>query len=238
MLAYLRRHHIGLLALFVALGGTSYAAAKLPRNSVGTPQIRSGAVTQAKLAPAVRDQLTKPAVLASPGTPGAQGAAGPKGDTGAPGEPGAKGDSGAPGEPGAQGSKGDLGPTAGAVGGLGTTVATAGVPISAGILPATVTTTTTGKVLVLVTGTFGVTCTSACSRQISATVDGAAVPGVLGNLSSGSAGAVTKSISAAGIAVGVPAGQHTVQIVDQHQGPWSSDSAAADVRVVAVALGG
>jgi hypothetical protein len=229
MLAYLRRHHIGLLALFVALGGTSYAAAKLPRNSVGTTQIRSGAVTQAKLAPAVRNQLTKPTVLASPGVPGA---AGPKGDTGAQGATGAKGDAGVP------GATGDLGPTAGAVGGFGTTTATAGVPISASLLPATVTTTTTGKVLVLVTGTFGVTCTSACSRQISATVDGSAVPGVLGTLSSGSAGTVTKSISAAGIAVGVPAGQHTVHVVDQHVGPWSTDSTAADVRVVAVALGG
>lgn len=32
------------LALFVALGGTSYAAIKLPRNSVGSAQIRSRAV--------------------------------------------------------------------------------------------------------------------------------------------------------------------------------------------------
>lgn len=32
------------LALFVALGGTSYAAIKLPRNSVGSSQIRSSAV--------------------------------------------------------------------------------------------------------------------------------------------------------------------------------------------------
>jgi hypothetical protein len=38
---YLRRHHIALLALFVALGGTSYAAASklLPPNSVGTKQV-------------------------------------------------------------------------------------------------------------------------------------------------------------------------------------------------------
>ena len=229
MLAYLRRHHIGLLALFVALGGTSYAAAKLPRNSVGTPQLRSGAVTQAKLAPAVRDQLTKPTVLASPGVAGATGPAGAQGATGAAGaqgEPGAKGDTGAP------------GPTDGAVGGSGTTVATAGVPISASILPATVTTTTTGKVLVFVTGTFGLTCTTACSRQISATVDGNAVPGVLGSVSAGAAASATKAINAVGIAVGVPAGQHTVQIVDQHVGNWSSDSSGADVRVVAVALGG
>lgn len=33
-----------LLALFVALGGTGYAATQLPRNSVGSSQIRTGAV--------------------------------------------------------------------------------------------------------------------------------------------------------------------------------------------------
>ena len=32
------------LALFIALGGTSYAAITLPRNSVGTNQLRTGAV--------------------------------------------------------------------------------------------------------------------------------------------------------------------------------------------------
>lgn len=36
-------------ALFIALGGTSYAAVSLPVNSVGTRQLRNGAVTQAKL---------------------------------------------------------------------------------------------------------------------------------------------------------------------------------------------
>ena len=46
---YLKRHHIGLLALFIALGGTSYAAATLPANSVGTKQIKKNAVTKAKI---------------------------------------------------------------------------------------------------------------------------------------------------------------------------------------------
>ena len=37
------------LALIVALGGTSYAAVVLPRNSVGSKQLKKGAVTNSKL---------------------------------------------------------------------------------------------------------------------------------------------------------------------------------------------
>jgi hypothetical protein len=40
---------IALIALVVALGGTSYAAFNLPRGSVGTKQIKNGAVTTKKL---------------------------------------------------------------------------------------------------------------------------------------------------------------------------------------------
>jgi hypothetical protein len=46
----LRSQSIGVLALFIALGGTGYAAISIPRNSVGTPQLRNGAVTANKLA--------------------------------------------------------------------------------------------------------------------------------------------------------------------------------------------
>ncbi len=42
---------VATLALVVALGGTSYAAAALPRNSVGTPQLKTNAVTSAKIGP-------------------------------------------------------------------------------------------------------------------------------------------------------------------------------------------
>jgi hypothetical protein len=69
MLDYFRRHHMGIIALFVALGGTSYAATQLPPNSVGTKQIRAGAVTatkipngainSAKLSPALNALLRK-----------------------------------------------------------------------------------------------------------------------------------------------------------------------------------
>jgi hypothetical protein len=49
------------IAVFIALGGSGYAALKLPRNSVGTKQLRSHAVTNSKLAPgAVSGSRVKP----------------------------------------------------------------------------------------------------------------------------------------------------------------------------------
>lgn len=42
---------ISLVALFFALGGAGYAATQLPRNSVGTKQIRNNAVTYKKIRP-------------------------------------------------------------------------------------------------------------------------------------------------------------------------------------------
>jgi hypothetical protein len=46
--SYLRQHHLALLALFIALGGTAYAAT-LPRNSVGPRQLKKNAVTSKKI---------------------------------------------------------------------------------------------------------------------------------------------------------------------------------------------
>ena len=40
---------VSLVALAVALGGTGYAVTQLPSNSVGTAQIKKGAVTGAKV---------------------------------------------------------------------------------------------------------------------------------------------------------------------------------------------
>jgi hypothetical protein len=51
-LLHLIRHNvIALIALFVALGGTSYAALNLPAGSVGTPQLKNRSVTASKLNP-------------------------------------------------------------------------------------------------------------------------------------------------------------------------------------------
>jgi hypothetical protein len=47
---------VALAALVLALGGTGYAAG-VARNSVGTPQLKNGAVTTAKLAPAASARL-------------------------------------------------------------------------------------------------------------------------------------------------------------------------------------
>jgi hypothetical protein len=46
--SYFRQHHVGVLALFVALSGTAYAAT-LPRHSVGTAQLKRNAVTAPKI---------------------------------------------------------------------------------------------------------------------------------------------------------------------------------------------
>ena len=40
---------VALLSLFVALGGTTWAAMSLPANSVGTPQLKANAVTGGKV---------------------------------------------------------------------------------------------------------------------------------------------------------------------------------------------
>ena len=84
---YLRRHHIGLLALFLALSGTAYAAT-LPRNSVGTAQLKRNAVTSAK----VRDGSLLRSDFRAGQLP--QGPAGPQGLTGATGPTGPTGPAG------------------------------------------------------------------------------------------------------------------------------------------------
>lgn len=67
-------------------GGTAYAATRLPRNSVGSAQLRKGAVTPAKLSGGAKGALTGPQGQAgNDGARGATGPQGPNGDTGARG---------------------------------------------------------------------------------------------------------------------------------------------------------
>ena len=80
---------LALPALFSALGGTSCAALTLPKNSVGTRQIKPRAVTLSKLSTSARKSLkghTGPA-----GHTGPVGPVGPTGRTGDTGMTGARG---------------------------------------------------------------------------------------------------------------------------------------------------
>jgi hypothetical protein len=109
------------IALFVALGGTSYAAYSLPKNSVGASQIKASAVKSSELAAnavtgaKVKDgSLTAKDFGAGQLPSGAQGPQGPKGDPGAkgdPGEKGEKGDKGDKGDPGTSGYQIVVGPS-------------------------------------------------------------------------------------------------------------------------------
>jgi hypothetical protein len=84
MAGYLRRHHLALLALFVALGGTSYAATQLSKNSVGAKQIKRAAVRSAE----VKDRSLLERDFRLGQLPVGAGERGPKGDQGQPGPSG------------------------------------------------------------------------------------------------------------------------------------------------------
>ena len=95
---------ISLVALFVALGGTSYAVSQLPKNSVGQGQLRSGSVSTLKLANGsvtsgkVKDgSLTMRDFASGTLLQGAQGENGSPGETGPEGERGIQGEQGAAG---------------------------------------------------------------------------------------------------------------------------------------------
>jgi hypothetical protein len=51
LIAHLRANLVGWVALFVALGGTGYAAINIPRNSVGAAQIRNRSISPVKFNP-------------------------------------------------------------------------------------------------------------------------------------------------------------------------------------------
>ncbi|HXY80682.1 MAG TPA: hypothetical protein VEH55_04880 [Gaiellaceae bacterium] len=76
---------IASLALAVALGGTGYAALVLPANSVGTAQLKNGAVTSLKVKSGSLLATNFKAGQLPRGPAGPTGATGPIGPTGPPG---------------------------------------------------------------------------------------------------------------------------------------------------------
>jgi hypothetical protein len=114
LLQYVRRHHVGLLALFLALGGTSMAASNvlLPRNSVGSAQVINGSLQKSDLSRKAAAKLRGTrGVQGAPGAAGPQGLPGSRGATGLRGPTGGKGATGAHGATGSQGVRGATGLT-------------------------------------------------------------------------------------------------------------------------------
>jgi Collagen triple helix repeat (20 copies) len=98
---HMRGHFVAYLALFFALGGTSVAAVNaLPRNSVGSPQIKNGAIQKVDIS-----KRTISSLRGSRGPAGPQGSAGATGATGAAGPTGATGPTGPSGPAGAPATK-------------------------------------------------------------------------------------------------------------------------------------
>jgi hypothetical protein len=98
---------LALVALAVALGGTGYAATLLPAGSVGTAQLKNGAVISSK----VKNGSLRAADFAPGELPaGAQGPQGPAGSAGPQGSAGPAGPQGPKGDSGASGSQGPQGP--------------------------------------------------------------------------------------------------------------------------------
>ena len=88
---------VAMAALIVGLSGSAYAVTQLPKNSVGSPQIKNGAVKTVDLGRDVKRKLSK---AGKPGPRGPQGEQGPRGMTGPQGEQGVQGIPGPPGPKG------------------------------------------------------------------------------------------------------------------------------------------
>lgn len=111
VIGYLRRHHLALVALLFALGGTTaYAADKIDGNkirnsSIGGGKLRNNTVTGKK----VKEKSLKCKQIPGCGNRGPKGPKGAKGATGATGATGAVGPVGPQGEIGPQGPPGSDG---------------------------------------------------------------------------------------------------------------------------------
>ena len=184
LLAYLRRHHVALLALFVALGGTSYAAAtgsidsrEIKNNAVRSKDIRNNQVQSRDVRNfSLLEKDFKPGQL-------------PAGPTGPLGPRGATGPTGAP------------GPTSAAI--AGTTPPTE----NGGAVGTSVTTTRTGRLFVFASVVMEVQCTTG-APTLGLYVDSVPVPASQHHLP----GPGQQSVTLFGVtAARVAAGNHGVQ---------------------------
>ena len=222
MRRHLQRNAIAYLALFVALGGTSYAAVKLPRNSVGTAQLKANAVTSGK----VRNGSLKLADFGKGQAPaGATGAAGPKGDAGAAGPAGATG---------------PAGPPSGAA--TGALFGAAAPTVAEGFLEkvAPITVPQPSKVFLFGRGTYDVSCSSGTAKIGLALYDANSALIVIAEASGATLNSgVSADLSLFGVTATVPAGSYRPAIVYQcPTGNFTGSGASGSGALGAIVLGG
>ena len=236
MLDHVRRHAVGYVALFVALGGTSYAAVSLPRNSINSAQLKPGAVaatdlrTGAVTSRSVRNRSLRPQDLA-PGTL-LRGAAGPAGPAGPAGSTGPAGPAGAQGDTGPQGP---AGPTEGTSNDHYSVIGQTVTP-EATFDVASFTTTRAGRVHVTkVMSYLSVGC-SAGTWRVFLVVDGVRVPGtVVGLIPTGTP---LRGLAVTGVTERLAAGVHDARIgVDCPDGNYTGSSSSSTQTVSAIVLG-
>ena len=232
MVNHLRRNAVAYAALFVALGGTSYAAVTLPRDSVGTRQLQNGAVT----GPKVKAHSLRAADFLSGSLP-----AGPAGPAGAQGPAGTQGPAGAQGPTGPAGLstsalQDDL-PAATASGTLSSAVA---------IKTLTVTLSSSGTLLVLDPEVESLSINNPTGASISYASVGLYLDG--NPITDGTVSCTGCSVMPLGIAIasniqlpdlsipGVSAGTHTLTMA-LSGGPTTDYVTAASTRMVVLATG-
>jgi hypothetical protein len=217
---------VACVALVVALGGTSYAAFRLPANSVGTRQLRRGAVTKAKIAPSTLKALAPGS--GSPGAAGSQGPAGPKGSKGATGPTGA---TGSPGPAGAGIARWTSASGSGAPGGFVTLTA---YPTWTTVVTTTIDLPRTSYVSI--EGGFWAASRSTTVSAIVAQVlvDGTKLQGSESESSVGSASAISEAGMHAFGVMSLTSGSHTITLEGAYSGGNDAGPVAYDRVIAAV----
>jgi hypothetical protein len=185
------------LALFVALGGSSYAAVKLSKGSVRSSHIARNAVTSSK----VKDGSLKPADFVR-GSAALAGTPGPKGEPGLAGPAGAPGPAGPAGEPARVTVVSS--PQSGTYsGGTESAVVSVDVPRD-------------GRLALFARGRSRLECTklSNCFAAFQITLDGAPVDGALFETFNYEVGKVQSESGSTFAVVPVKAGTHSVALRD------------------------
>jgi hypothetical protein len=189
------------VALFIAIGGTSYAALRIPRNSVGHAQLRNNAVTSLK----VRNGTLRARDFKAGDLP--RGATGPKGSTGA------KGSTGSRGSAGEAGATGPAGPTATAVAATNPVNPPDGP--DATLTSTGITTKSSGPLLITALGSVHSACASTpCTADVGVYVDGQPVANT--GIHIDDTGDAT--FNEIGRTATLPTGAHTVSIAVKRTG--------------------